>query len=163
MNWCLGKSASEGEFVRRIMREQAVVVRDTPGAGSTFFWHDPRRLVLELHCKMGQVPILGMLGQCRHRTRGCPHHGASHHWPQHEAAGPAFQEEHARCNTERSQSWLQKCVKYLVLTCAWDRLEAAQPGDCSMSPVMPTDPFQALLWLPGPGGTLECCSVSPDR
>lgn len=56
MNQCLGKSGSKGEFVRRITREQAVVVKDTPGAGSTFFWHYPCRLVLELNCTKWDRP-----------------------------------------------------------------------------------------------------------
>lgn len=56
MNRCLGKSGSKGEFVRRITREQAVVVKDTPGAGGTFFWHYPCRLVLELDCTKRDRP-----------------------------------------------------------------------------------------------------------
>lgn len=60
MNQCLGKSGSKGELVRRITREQAVVVKDTPGAGSTFFWYYLCRLVFDLNCTKQGRPQFGL-------------------------------------------------------------------------------------------------------
>lgn len=72
MTGCLGKSGSKGEFVRRIMREQEVVIKDTPGAGRTFFWPYPCRLVLELSHTGRDSPI-----PLTHWGQLCPRPAAS--------------------------------------------------------------------------------------
>lgn len=110
MTGCLGKSVSKGEFVRRITSEQEVVIKDTPGAGRTFFCPYPCTLVLELSRTRRDSPIL--LTRWR---QTCPISGAALATvpltPGHSGTGLAFPEGLAQGDTERYQSWLQRHEK----------------------------------------------------